>query len=944
MFRRPVVLCAAVLLAASVSLSVVAMSAAAASGNSRPARVGAAPTVPAGAQRVGTLAANHPLRVTVTLRPRDATALGVLAEAISTPGTAQYRRYLTEDGFVQRFAPSRATVAAVVASLRAEGLRAGDVSVDRLSVSVTATAGQLSRAFSTTLATVRLPSGRMAYANRSAPQFNAEVAPDIEGVIGLDNLAVAQPLGVVPLPHLIHPHLTPQVVTGGPQPCSAAVSAGPSNDAYTADQLASAYQFSSLYDASDFGAGQTIALFELETNLTSDISAYQACYGTSATVSYIEVDGGSSGAGEEAPLDIEDLIGLAPMANIDVYQGPNTSAGVYDTYDAIVTQHKTSVISTSWGECEALEGSTAATSENMVFEEAATLGESVVAAAGDNGSEDCQPENHSKALAIDDPASQPFVTGVGGTTLTTLGPPPTQTVWNEKPVKGGAGGGGISQLWVMPSYQSGAPSSLNVVNPDSSGTPCGASSGDCREVPDVSADADPYTGYVIYFDGKWTGIGGTSAATPLFGAFLALTNASTTCGGTPIGFANPNLYKAAATAYANDFSDITSGNNDYTGTNAEKFSATTGYDMASGLGTPIGSTLSTALCSGGSTAPQILSTSSTAATVGNPFSFTVTTSGSPTPSITETGALPSGVTMVDNGNGTATLAGTSADGTTGSYVVTVTANNGTLPNATQSFTLTVDPAPLTITASSTTMTYGGTVPTITPSYSGFVNDDNASSLTKTPACSTSATSASAVGTYPSSCTGAADANYTIGYVNGSVTVDPAPLTITASSTTMTYGGTVPTITPSYSGFVNDDNASSLTKTPACSTSATSASAVGTYPSSCTGAVDANYTIGYVNGSVTVESTFRVTTTSVSSATPGVAYKERLQAVGGVTPYKWKVIGGSLPKGLKLTPSGLLHGTPTIEDTARTYAFTVQVRDSTKHERHTATSTFSLILS
>src|SRR6202044_3523974 len=105
---------------------------------------------------------------------------------------------------------------------------------------------------------------------------------------------------------------------------------------------------------------------------------------------------------------------------------------------------------------------------------------------------------------------------------------------------------------------------------------------DCREVPDVSADADPYTGYAVYWNGGWYSYGGTSAGAPLWAALLALTDASSACGGNPVGFANPTLYAAAA----NDpgaFHDITTGNNDYTGENAGTYPAVLGYDMPSGL-------------------------------------------------------------------------------------------------------------------------------------------------------------------------------------------------------------------------------------------------------------------------------------------------------------------------------------------------------------------------
>jgi hypothetical protein len=171
---------------------------------------------------------------------------------------------------------------------------------------------------------------------------------------------------------------------------------------------------------------------------------------------------------------------------------------------------------------------------------------------------------------------------------------------------------------------------------------------------------------------------------------------------------------------------------------------------------------------------------------------------------------------------------------------------------------------LTITASGGTMVHGGTVPTINASYSGFVNGDTSASLITHPTCSTTATSASAVGSYPSSCSGAADPNYTIGYADGTVTVTAAGLVITASSGTMAYGGTVPTITPTYSGWAGSDSPSSLTTAPNCTTAVTNSSHVGSYATTCSGAVDPNYTISYVNGTLAV--TPAPLTITASSAT------------------------------------------------------------------------------
>ena len=166
-------------------------------------------------------------------------------------------------------------------------------------------------------------------------------------------------------------------------------------------------------------------------------------------------------------------------------------------------------------------------------------------------------------------------------------------------------------------------------------------------------------------------------------------------------------------------------------------------------------------------------------------------------------------------------------------------------------TVDVNAASLTITASSPSATYGGAVPGVTASYSGFVNGDSASSLTTTPTCSTTAGSGSPAGSYPTSCSGAVDRNYSISYQGGTATVEPATLVITASSASITYGGAAPTITASYSGFVNGDDVSSLTTPPTCSTSVTSVTAVGSYSSSCAGAVDTNYSVTYIGGSVQV---------------------------------------------------------------------------------------------
>ena len=165
--------------------------------------------------------------------------------------------------------------------------------------------------------------------------------------------------------------------------------------------------------------------------------------------------------------------------------------------------------------------------------------------------------------------------------------------------------------------------------------------------------------------------------------------------------------------------------------------------------------------------------------------------------------------------------------------------------------ITVNQAPLTVTADNQTSVYGSTLPTFTVHYTGLVNGDTAASLATQPTITTTATTASNVGSYPITASGAADADYAIVYVGGTLSVTPAPLTITADNQTSAYGATLPTLTAQYSGFVNGDTSASLATQPTIATTATTASNVGSYPISASEAADADYTIVYVGGTLSV---------------------------------------------------------------------------------------------
>jgi hypothetical protein len=238
----------------------------------------------------------------------------------------------------------------------------------------------------------------------------------------------------------------------------------------------------------------------------------------------------------------------------------------------------------------------------------------------------------------------------------------------------------------MPDYQSDAAPGLGVVGPDAGGS-CGATA--CREVPDVSADGDGGSGYVVFAGGGWTVVGGTSFAAPLWAAFAALTNAAPACRGLSIGFANPALYQlAGGSSAASLFTDITTASprtgasgNDAAGTNGGRYALRTGYDMATGLGSMHGAALAAALCQ--LRAPVFTVTLANpgpqTSVTGTPVALQLdgADAGPLTLSYSASG-LPPGLTA------SATGAITGTPTTPGSYTVTVTAaDSATNQSATQ---------------------------------------------------------------------------------------------------------------------------------------------------------------------------------------------------------------------------------------------------------------------
>ena len=604
--------------------------------------VGAPVAVPQGATAVGPLPPATPLQLDVVLRPRDAAALAAFVDAVSEPTSPDDGRYLGSGEFAARYGPAAATVASLRAGLGALGLETGPTTPDGLLLTASATAGQVSAALHVGLEQYRLATGRLAYTDDRSPLLPSALAAGVVGVSGLSDLSEASPLLARPgAGATAGGAAAPATATGGPMACKAATTA--KGRGYTWNQLATAYGFTSAYAAGHLGEGETVGLFELEPYERSDLAGFESCYSLPAgatwgSVDNVPVDGGP-GAGTgvgEAILDIEDVLGLAPEADVLVYGAPNTNDGLLDDYDRMVTDDRAQVISTSWGECETTDTTAVMAGEDEIFEEAAAQGQTVLAASGDQGSSDCYEPHHKETLAVDDPASQPYATGVGGTDLTTPGSPPTKPPTERS----WTGGGGVSRKWAKPAWQSvtGAapPTGSCSVSPGST-----TRSGACREVPDVSASADPTYGDVVYLDGRWQLYGGTSAAAPLWAAMAALADEG--CG-TGVGFLDPRLY---ALGEAGEVHDVTSGTNDYRDFQPGHYDAGPGYDNATGWGTPDGAGFLADACRTGVGSLTVTPKTPAAGATGVTYhvGFDTSAAGSLGPGATVTVVTPAGSTV-----------------------------------------------------------------------------------------------------------------------------------------------------------------------------------------------------------------------------------------------------------------------------------------------------------
>jgi kumamolisin len=531
-----------------------------------------------GAERVRDVAPDEEMTVTVYVR-RDPDAQPVAdptAEALKRP---QDRRYLTPSEVEASFGASQSDLQAVVDYAESKGLHTSDVSQVKRSVRVTGPAGALAAAFGVELGYFQ--HGNATFRGRTGPVLVPfALSGIVEAVLGFDN----RPIG--------RSYLRPTPAAARSFDAS---SAGLPPNTYLPPQVGQMYDFPTAYD----GTGETVAVFVFNGDIGSGQSV-QGGYDLATLNGYftnelgmnppvltnvvVQGPGNQPGDGTnpndvsgEVYLDLCLVGSLAPGAKIAVYFTQFSEQGWVEAISQATTDtvNDPSVISISYGNPEndpanSLWTQMAVSQVNQAFEAAAAAGRTICCAAGDSGAAD---ESGTTTVNADFPASSPWVLGCGGTRLeSSAGTITSEVVWDDLADGNGATGGGVSAVFPQPSWQAGTRAV-----PLPGITPPPAPPGG-RGVPDVSSNADPETPYVIVLPGgKLGGVGGTSAAAPLWSALLSRYNQAL---GTRVGYLNPLLY----TRYSGALRDITSGNNG-------GYSAEPGWDACTGWGSPGGSSL-----------------------------------------------------------------------------------------------------------------------------------------------------------------------------------------------------------------------------------------------------------------------------------------------------------------------------------------------------------------
>jgi len=713
------------------------------------------------AKSVGRLPATEPMRLVLVLPHRNQAALDSFLKELYDPSSPSYRQFLTVEEFTDRFGPSQNDYDAVVSFANTHGLVVVGTSRNRMNVDVAGPVANIEEAFHVTMGVYQHPTE-----NRTFYSPDREPTPDLAvglwHIAGLDNYSIPRPALARK-----NPGTAPLATTGS----------GPSASFLGSDMRA-AY-----YGGTLTGTGQSLGLLEYYGTDLADLTTYytNAHQTNNVPITLVSTDGTSTSCvypscdDTEQTLDMTQALGMAPgLSSLVMYVGSTDSA----IFNAMATAKPLNAqLSSSWTWYPADP-----TTDDPYFKEFAAQGQNLFQAAGDSGAW-TTPSTRNEEY----PADDVYVTSVGGTDLSTSGAGgawSSETAWVD-------GGGGISpDKYAIPSWQTAAAAG------------CSSCSKTYRNGPDVSANAN-FTFYVCADQEACTAneYGGTSFATPMWAGYLALVNQqAVTNTGKTLGFINPTLYTiGASSSYDSDFHDITSGSNGY--------SATVGYDLATGWGSPYGSNLISALA-GSATSGFSLSASPNSVSVvqGNSGTSTITstvTGGFDSAVTLSASGQPTGVTVTFGTNPitgagistlTLTVASTAATGTS---TITVTGTSGsTVETTTVSLTVTAAASPnFTLSASPTSVSVvqgnNGTS-TITTTVSGGFNSAITLSASGQPTGVT-------VGFSPTSITGAGTSTMTL-TVGSTTAPGTHTITVTGTSGSTTHTATVSlTVTASSTG-------------------------------------------------------------------------------------------------------------------------------------------------
>jgi subtilase family serine protease len=515
---------------------------------------------------IGRLPAATTLQLAIGLPLRNKADFNNFLADLYTPGSPNFRKYLTPGQFTEKFGPTEQDYQALIQFAKTNGLTVTGTHSNRKLLDIAASVADIERVFHVNMRIYQHPTeARTFFAPDAEPSI--DLAVPVLAISGLDNYILPH--------HLKSNRFSSATLEKGSRYYEGG--SGPSGS-YNAKDLRTAYAPSVIYT----GSGQSVGLLEFSgyyANLVTEYEKTNSLPTPYPNLTAVLIDGASGSPGasyEEVQLDIEMAIAMAPgLSSVIVYELPPPPTNGYppapdDALNRMATDNLAKQLSSS------LEFSVTRNTDE-IFQELAAQGQSFFQASGDAGA--------ATGAAVGTPFDDPYVTLVGGTELTMTNSGAgwgSETVWNnpsEYPY--GESGGGISPTYSLPWYQLGISMSAN------------GGSTTMRNMPDVAMVADNVVAYTSEEDisnpGEWQGWDGTSIAAPLWAGFMARANQLAAIESLPsVGFANAAIYWTGTHAgYTEFFHDITSGNN-FSTSNPSQFSAATGYDLCTGWGTPNG--------------------------------------------------------------------------------------------------------------------------------------------------------------------------------------------------------------------------------------------------------------------------------------------------------------------------------------------------------------------